>query len=107
MKITIYLSAILTSLVMSNLNAFAHTTRSRELCGIIESIDQGQRTLTIKGSESGRPREFLIRKDTRFLTNWQRADSGVLTENKTACVYYRSPLFGKPFITKVVVMRTE
>ena len=104
LKITGQLFAILMLLMLSNLNASAHTTRSRELCGTIESIDHAQHMLIVLSPKTGQARQFLVRKDTKFLKDWQSADANAAVASSHACVYYRSPFFGKPFITKVVLL---
>lgn len=83
-------------------NAKAHTPQARELCGIIQAFDSQAATITIQTSKRDTPVTFAIRRDTRFLKNWKFADGTSLKEGLHACVYYRSPFFGKPFVTKVV-----
>lgn len=83
-------------------NAEAHAPRARELCGVIQSIDSQSGTLTIQTPKENAPAAFVIKRDTRFIKDWKFTDSAALKDGMRACVYYRSPFFGKPFVTKVV-----
>lgn len=83
-------------------SAEAHAPRARELCGVIQSIDSQSGTLTIQTTKGNAPATFAIKRDTRFLKDWKFGDAGLLKEGLRACVYYHSPFFGKPFVTKVV-----
>jgi hypothetical protein len=83
-------------------NAQAHAPRSRELCGVIQSIDSQNGTLAILTSKKNTSAVFALKRDTRFLEDWKFTDAGALKEGLRACVYFRSPFFGKPFVTKVV-----
>lgn len=103
------LTRILPTLILAGAFAFALTPsaearspRARELCGIIQSIDPQSGMLTIQTPEGNAPAAFAIKRDTRFIKDWKFADAGALQEGLRACVYYRSPFFGKPFVTKVV-----
>lgn len=82
--------------------AEAHTPRARELCGVIQSIDSQTGTLAIQSPKTSASATFAIKRDTRFIKDRKFTDAGALTEGLRACVYYRSPFFGKPFVTKVV-----
>jgi hypothetical protein len=83
-------------------SAEAHAPRSRELCGVIQSLDAQTGTLTIQSSKRGEPASFAVKRDTRFIKDWKFTDAALVKEGLHACVYYRSPFFGKPFVTKVV-----
>lgn len=82
--------------------AEAHAPRARELCGIIQSTDSQSGTLTIQTPRRIAPATFVIKRDTRFIKDWKFTDAGSLKEGLRVCVYYHSPFFGKPFVTKVV-----
>lgn len=83
-------------------DAFAHTTRSRPLEATIESIDLESRTLAIAPAKGKGPSDLALTKRTMFLHNWKFAPASELKPGKRAVVYYRSPFFGKPFVTKIV-----
>jgi len=83
-------------------NAEARAPRARELCGIIQAVDPQSGSLTIQTSKENAPAVFVLKRDTRFIEDWKFADAGALKVGLRARVYYRSPFFGKPFVTKVV-----
>ena len=83
-------------------DAFAHTTRSRPVEATIESINLENRTLTIAPAKGKGPSELVLTKQTKFLHNWKFASPSELKTGTRAVVYYRSPFFGKPFVTKIV-----
>lgn len=83
-------------------DAFAHTTRSRPVEATIESIELESRTLTISPAKGKGPSDLALTKRTTFVHNWKFAPASELKPGKRAVVYYRSPFFGKPFVTKIV-----
>ena len=83
-------------------DAFAHTTRSRPVEATIECIDLEDRALTIAPDEGKGPSDLALTKRTKFIHNWKFAPASELKSGKRAVVYYRSPFFGKPFVTKIV-----
>jgi len=101
-SIGILFTLVLAGVFLLTPNAQAHAPRARELCGVIQSIDSQSGTLTIQPPKQNAPGTFTIKRDTRFIKDWKFADAGALKAGLRACVYYRSPFFGKPFITKVV-----
>lgn len=93
---------LLAGALLNPSNAEARPPRARELCGVIQAIDLQTCSLTIQSPKRGQPATFAIKSDTRFIKDWKFAESASLKEGLRACVYYRSPFFGKPFVTKVV-----
>ena len=89
-------------LCLSSADSWARPPRARELCGVVASIDREAHTLTVVLESKGHPLNVVWKRDTRFIHNRKFADSGSLKEGLRACIYYRSPLFEKPFVTKVV-----
>ena len=87
---------------LSSADTWARPPRARELCGVIQDIDAQTHTLTVQSPKRDQPLTVIWKRDTRFIKNWKFTDSASLKVGLQACVYYRSPLFGKPFVTKVV-----
>jgi hypothetical protein len=96
------LLAAVALLCLSAANGWARPPRARELCGVVQSIDPQTRTLTIQSPRRDEPLAAVWKRDTTFLRNWKSAGSAALKQGQRACVYYHSPFFGKPFVTKVV-----
>lgn len=86
---------------LSATDTWARPPRARELCGIIEAIDAQTHTLTVQSPKRDQPLTVVWKRDTKFLRNWKSTDSAALKEGQRVCVYYRSPFFGKPLVTKV------
>ena len=100
--IGIWSALLLTGLVLTSQNAEARPPRARELCGVVQAFDPQTRTVTIQSPKRNQPATFAVKGDTKFIKDWKFTDSDALKEGLRACVYYRSPFFGKPFVTKIV-----
>lgn len=94
--------AAATLLCLSSADSWARPPRAHELCGVIQFIDAQTHTLTVQSPKRDQPLTVVWKRDTKFIHDWQFTDSAALKEGLRACVYYRSPFFGKPFVTKVV-----
>lgn len=90
------------SVLLSAAEIQARSPRARELCGAIQMLDPGSHTLTVQSPKRDQPFTLVWKRDTKFIHNWKFTDSTALKERLRACVYYRSPIFGKPFVTRVV-----
>lgn len=82
--------------------SWANSARSREKCGLIQSIDREHRALTLLPSKSDKALTFVWNKQTRFIHNSKFDSADSVKEGMRLRVYYHSPFFGKPFATKVV-----
>lgn len=82
--------------------AQAHSARARELAVTVQMIRADARSLTLVPTKTKSPREFVWYKSTRFIENNHFVDAAALKEGMQVKVYYHSPFFGKPFVTKVV-----
>ena len=82
--------------------AFAHTTRSRPVEATVESVSLDNRTLTIAPTKGNGPSVLALTRQTKFIHNWKFAPASELKPGKHATVYYRTPFFGKPFVTRIV-----
>jgi hypothetical protein len=94
-----WLAALLMALAWP---AAAHTGLSRPASGVIESLDSGTRTVRFTPATGHAPHELVITRQTKFIHDWQFAAAGEVKPGTKAVIYYRTPFFGKPFITKVV-----
>jgi hypothetical protein len=93
---------IIALVLLSGLDSWARPPRAREVCGLVQKIDRETHTLTVLSEGKGEPLNVVWKRDTKFIRNWKFTDSGALKEERRACVYYRTPFFGKPFVTKIV-----
>ena len=82
--------------------AAAHTVRSRPASGTVESLDVDTRTVKFSPTRGNAPTELALTRQTKFIHNWHFAPADELKDGTRAVVYYRTPFFGKPFVTKVV-----
>jgi hypothetical protein len=79
----------------------------RESDGLIQSVDANNRTLTIKLEGESRLQTFEWNKDTRFLRDWKSTTSAALKAGVTVRIRYHSPIFGKPFVTRVIFLELQ
>ena len=91
-----------TFLSLSSVDAWARPPRAREVCGVVERINRKDNELTVVDEKRGASLNVAIKPDTQFIHNGKFANSDELMEGMRVCVFYRSPLIGKPFVTKVV-----
>ena len=89
-------------LCLSGVDSWGCPPRARELCGVIQAIDPQTHTLTIESPKRDKPLTVVLKRETKFIKNWKFTEQDSLAEGQHACIYYRSPLFGRPFVTKVV-----
>lgn len=82
--------------------AAAHTVLSRPASGVIESLDYGTRTVRFTPATGHAPTQLVVTRQTKFIHDWQFTSAGEVKPGTKAVIYYRTPFFGKPFITKVV-----
>lgn len=96
---------ILGLLLFSATAANAHTVRSRTACGVVERLDMAIGTVQFSPKGGKAPTELALTRRTKFVKNWQVAPEVELKDGKKAAIYYRTPFFGKPFLTKVVWLK--
>jgi hypothetical protein len=87
---------------LSGVDSSARPPRARELCGVIQAIDPQTHTLTIESPKRAEPLTVVLKRETKFIKNWKFTEQDSLAVGQHACIYYRSPMFGRPFVTKVV-----
>ena len=83
-------------------NAWARAPRARERQCVIQTVEAHSRAMTLRCGKDTQPLELVWKEDTWFLKNWQFTDSAQLKPGQAVTVYYRSPFFGKKYVTKVV-----
>ena len=88
--------------LLTTINAQAHAPRAREATAVVQTINHDKRTLALRYSQRRGPRELIWHSDTKFLRDWKCVSATELKDGTRATFYYHSPLFGKPFVTKVV-----
>ena len=93
----------LVTLCLASFDTWARPPRAREACGVLQNVDVNARTLTLAPAKGERPLEFVWKRDTKFLKNSNFESASALNQGGRACVYYHTPFFGKPFVTKVIV----
>ncbi len=98
---------LLTGKLLTPLIAEARPPQARELCGVVQAIDLQTRTVTIQSPKRNQPATFAVKGDTQFIKDWKFTDAAALKEGLRACVHYRSPFFGKPFVTKIVWIKQQ
>lgn len=102
MKATRFGPALLGLVLFSATAVNAHTCRSRLACGVVERPDKVGRTVQFSPKDGKAPTELALTNQTKFVHSWHFAPADELKDGTRAVVYYRTPFFGKPFVTKLV-----
>ena len=84
-------------------NVQVHTPRTREAEGIIQSIDYEHQTMTLSYVQGSGPKVLVWRRETEFLRDAKPVPATELKAGMGVIVYYHSPLFGKPYATRVLL----
>lgn len=87
--------------------ADAHTVRSRPTSGIVEALDVHTRTVKFLPVNGQASRELALTCQTKFIQNQHFAPTNDLMVGTSAVFYYRRPFFGRPFVTKVVWVKSD
>lgn len=98
----IFGAMLFAAVALTTSSALAHTSRSRPVEAAVEAINLEDRTLTIAPIKGKGPSNLALTRQTEFLHNWKFAPASELKPGTHATVYYRTPFFGKPFVTKIV-----
>ena len=79
------------------------TLRVQCCIGTIEMIDRDARILRIQRHGEAVPLTLVWNSRTRFVKGTRFVTAAELTKGTPVTVWYHSPFFGKPFVTKVVL----
>lgn len=101
MRVALGVIAIVAALLATP-EASARPPRAREARVVVRSIDHSNKTLTLKHPQGRGPEQVIWTKQTKFIHNAEFAPASELKESVAVVVYFRSPFFGRPFVTKVV-----
>ena len=82
-------------------SASAKQPRPRPAAGKVLFVDRDTQSFVFKPDKK-RPLVLDWTKHTLFVHNWQLTNAVALREGLAGTVYYHSPLFGKPYVTKIV-----
>lgn len=94
--------ALLAATIVTVLPAAAHTVRSRPASGTVETLNTETRIVKFSPTSGKAPTELALTRQTKFIHDWHFAPASELKAGTKAVIYYRTPFFGKPFVTKVV-----
>lgn len=94
-------AALLSASFLVTPSTFAKQPRARPAEGKVLFLDRDTKSFVFKPDKK-RPMVLDWTKDTRFVHNWQSTNAVGLREGLSATIYYHSPFFGNPYVTKVV-----
>lgn len=97
----IIIAFVLGTCCFASTNASAHTPHGREAQVVIRYIGPHTRTLTVTFVPDHKLKTLVWNRSTRFMRDGKAASENELKTGTQATIYYRSPFFGKPFITKL------
>ena len=89
-------------LLAATFSAWGRTPPAREWCGVIERIDHQAKTLAVRSDKESKTFELMWRDRSQFIRNSKFDSPTTLKEGSKVCVFYRAPIFGKPFATRVI-----
>lgn len=93
---------LLAAVVLMAQNVEARPPRAREAHAVVVTLNHDQRTLSVSYAKGRGPHELIWNSATEFLRDWKFVTAAELKEGTHVVIYYHSPFFGKPFLTKVV-----
>ena len=93
---------LLAVLCVATPSARAHSVHAREFEATIQSIRMETRTLVVISAKAKFPREMVWNKSTSFVEDDHFVEAAKLPKGVQVRLYYHSPFFGKPYLTKVV-----
>ncbi len=102
MNLTRISKLVVLTLCFTATTASALPLRSRQLACEVQNIDRSDRVLTLNCEKESQSMELIWNDDTWFVHNQEFTNSAALKARTKVRVYYRSPLFGKKFVTRVV-----
>ena len=76
---------------------------SRHMTGIIEKVDPSARTLVVQAAAAPHRVQLAWNERTRFVEEARFTTPAAMHAGRSVIVTFRSPFFGPPFATKVVV----
>ena len=82
--------------------ARAHTPTAREIQAIVQAIDYEKKIMTLTYVQERGPEKLVWKADTQFLCDAKQVPATALLAGRHVTVYYHSPFFGKPYVTKAV-----
>jgi hypothetical protein len=97
--------SVLACYLLTTASPKAMPPMGRESDGVIQSVDRNKRILTIKMEGEPRLQVFEWNKDTRFLRDWKSTSSTDLKLRVRVRIRYHSPIFGKPYVTRVIFLK--
>lgn len=93
---------VLSIMALTTFDSSARPPRPRHKCGVIENINHENQTLKLKLVDEEKTLEFVLKKRTVVIRNSTFDTVTSLKKGMHVCVYYRSPFFGKPFLTRII-----
>jgi hypothetical protein len=82
--------------------SWAHASFSRELSGVVQTVDLKHRLIILITDSNARKMTFAIDQQTQYLRDGRLVAAEALKEGMPAQIWYRTPFFGRKILTKVV-----
>ncbi len=98
----LFVALLLAASIVGSSKAFALPRLGRDSAGIVERLDGSAKTFQLRRPKNAPSMTLSWNSRTRFIEGAQFVDAAKLREGVPVSVIYRSPFFGKPFVTKVV-----
>jgi hypothetical protein len=82
--------------------SLAHAPSTRELSGVIQTVDLNHRLIVFITDKGARKMIFAVSPQTRYVRDGNFVAAAALPEGTPAQIWYRTPFFGRRILTKVV-----
>jgi hypothetical protein len=102
-KLTPIILAVVLGTFCGISDAKARPPQSRNEQGLIESVDPTARVLQLRRPHRSEPLRLVWNARTRFVAGQHFTNADQLRSGRAAQVWYRTPLFGERFATKIVL----
>lgn len=93
---------VFAALCLTATTSWARPPRAQELCGALQVVNRQAQLLTLLPAGNELPVRLAWKPDASLVRNGLFDTPEALQAGARVCVYYRTPFFGRPFVTRVV-----
>jgi hypothetical protein len=99
--------ALIAAALLAALPAAAHTSQARVSKGTVEAVDLDSGTVKIRSLSEVTSIELSLPERVKFVRDRKFVQPAVIKLGTQVTFYYRTPFFGRPFLTKAVWIERE
>jgi hypothetical protein len=99
---SVHLSVFTVAFCLTSSSSWARPPQAQVVCGAVQIVDRQTHLLTLVPAGNETPLRLAWAAGARLVRNGNFGSPEALKAGARVRVHYRSPFFGKPFVTKVV-----